>query len=294
MQRRNVLITKMGAALLAISLAVFPISAAQGDDESGHEHPVADIESIAPDVVDAAILSRTQVAAVQIPLNPAEGIDLHTSEGPLTVDLPSVDGEQQVVVREDGVVGYVNGDGSSTVPLRRDGGALQLLTVIDSPDAPVEYEYELTLPKDATPILNHDGSVSVESHDGAVLAYVPAPWAKDAVGAAVPTHYEVRGASLVQVVHHVGATYPVVADPFWIPLLRLVAQWSKHALKQIAERNITENLVKIALQEGRRTKGNEKGTSVFEANGIRVVVNDKTGTIITVTRSGGGGSSGGR
>ncbi|WP_449408337.1 DUF4258 domain-containing protein [Microbacterium maritypicum] len=211
MQRPNVLITKMGAALLAISLAVFPINAPQGDDESGHEHPVADIESIAPDVVDAAILSRTQVAAVQIPSNPAEGIDLHTSEGPLTVDLPSVDGEQQVVVREDGVVGYV-----------------------------------------------------------------------------------VRGASLVQVVHHVGATYPVVADPFWIPLLRLVAQWSKHALKQIAERNITENLVKIALQEGRRTKGNEKGTSVFEANGIRVVVNDKTGTIITVTRSGGGGSSGGR
>lgn len=62
----------------------------------------------------------------------------------------------------------------------------------------------------------------------------------------------------------------------------------------VQERNITENLVKIALQEDRRTKGKEKGTSVFEASGIRVVVNDKTGTIITVTRSGGGGGSGGR
>lgn len=212
----------------------------------------------------------------------------------MTIDVPEGEGEPQIVVADDGVVGYVNGDGSSTLPLAHADGGLQVLTVIETSDAPFSYEYALTLPEGAALILNDDGSVSVESGDGNLLAYVPAPWARDAAGASVPTYYRVQGSSLVQVVQHQGAAYPVVADPFWIPVLRLVAQWSKHALKQIAERNITENLVKIALQEGRRTKGKEKGTSVFEASGIRVVVNDKTGTIITVTRSGGGGSSGGR
>lgn len=169
-----------------------------------------------------------------------------------------------------------------------------MLTVIEESRAPERYEYDLTLPEGATAVLNEDGSVTVETGDGSVLAYVAAPWAVDSTGATVPTYYDVRGDTLIQTVRHAGASYPVVADPFWIPLLKIVAQWSKHALKQIAERNITENLVKIALQEGRRTKGKEKGTSVFEANGIRVVVNDRTGTIITVTRAGGGGSSGGR
>ncbi|WP_282847829.1 DUF4258 domain-containing protein [Microbacterium oxydans] len=120
------------------------------------------------------------------------------------------------------------------------------------------------------------------------------PWAKDASGASVPTFYGITGSTLTQVVQHQGAAYPVVADPWWIPVLGVMARISAHAAQQIAARNISQNLIRIALQEGKRTKGNEKGTSVFSANGIRVVVNDKTGNIITVIRAGGGGSSGGR
>jgi hypothetical protein len=44
---------------------------------------------------------------------------------------------------------------------------------------------------------------------------VEPPWAVDTNGRSVPTHFEVRGAALVQVVdHHTGDfAYPIVADP---------------------------------------------------------------------------------
>lgn len=48
--------------------------------------------------------------------------------------------------------------------------------------------------------------------------HAAAPWAFDANGTPVPTHYEVQGSTLVQVVDHTGAgiAYPVVADPTFI------------------------------------------------------------------------------
>lgn len=47
------------------------------------------------------------------------------------------------------------------------------------------------------------------------LGRIAAPWARDATGRAVPTRYEIRGSTLVQVVEHRGGnvSYPVVADP---------------------------------------------------------------------------------
>ncbi len=46
-----------------------------------------------------------------------------------------------------------------------------------------------------------------------VSAVIAPPWAKDASGKALPTHYEVAGATLIQNVDTTGAQYPVVADP---------------------------------------------------------------------------------
>ena len=45
-------------------------------------------------------------------------------------------------------------------------------------------------------------------------AVIAAPWARDADGAPVPTHYEVTGGTLTQIVDFTPATaFPVVADP---------------------------------------------------------------------------------
>ncbi|MEA5455521.1 DUF2599 domain-containing protein [Sinomonas sp. JGH33] len=58
-----------------------------------------------------------------------------------------------------------------------------------------------------------------------------APWAKDANGAKVATHYEVRSDGLAQIIEHRGANvaYPVVADPYFGFDLIQSARWVSHA-----------------------------------------------------------------
>ena len=63
-----------------------------------------------------------------------------------------------------------------------------------------------------------DGSVEIHSAHGELLSVVSAPWAYDANGSQVPTHYEISGNTLTQVVNHTDqdVAYPVVSDPFWL------------------------------------------------------------------------------
>jgi hypothetical protein len=61
--------------------------------------------------------------------------------------------------------------------------------------------------------MNADGGVTAASATGLPVFTVAAPWAKDANGADVPTYYRLEGTTIVQVVSHQAATYPVTADP---------------------------------------------------------------------------------
>lgn len=61
-------------------------------------------------------------------------------------------------------------------------------------------------------LLLDDGSVTVS--DGVeFLGGIAVPWAVDAEGRSLPTHYEVDGATLTQIVDTTDAVFPVVADP---------------------------------------------------------------------------------
>lgn len=247
-----------------------------------------------PDNVGTAVDWVGEGVSIEVPQVASEGISLTTAEGTVGIGLPTASSAEDAAYDPSGAVAYDNSNATTTVATVRKAGSVQITTVIEDASAPTEYAYPMDLPAAAQLSMHEDGSVSVLSADGDLVAIVDVPWAKDASGASVPTFYRITGSTLTQVVQHQGAAYPVVADPWWIPVLGVMARISAHAAQQIAARNISQNLIRIALQEGKRTKGNEKGTSVFSANGIRVVVNDKTGNIITVIRAGGGGSSGGR
>lgn len=82
--------------------------------------------------------------------------------------------------------------------------------------APGRFDYGLSLDPGSTLVIDADGVVEVLDASGAMTAGVAPAWAKDASGADVPTHYEVSGSTLTQVVDHSspGIAYPVVADPF--------------------------------------------------------------------------------
>lgn len=69
----------------------------------------------------------------------------------------------------------------------------------------------------ASLVLQDDGSVLASRADGTAIGRVERPWARDANGAEVPTHYEIAGTTLTQIIDHRSGpyAYPIVADPFW-------------------------------------------------------------------------------
>lgn len=121
------------------------------------------------------------------------------------------------VVADDGTV-VVEDDGNDVHAAVQalDDGSVRLQTVLESPDAPSTYTY--TFSDDMELVLLDDGSVEVTETitDGmtTVVGLIDAPWAIDAEGTVVPTHYTVDGTSLTQHVAHSGDfAYPITADP---------------------------------------------------------------------------------
>jgi hypothetical protein len=96
-------------------------------------------------------------------------------------------------------------------------GSAQVLITIAEEASPEDYSFELSL--NGQPALAEvlvDGSVIVTDSNGQFGAYLPAPWARDARGRGIPTHYVVEGNVLTQVVEHRsnGYEYPLTADPW--------------------------------------------------------------------------------
>jgi hypothetical protein len=78
----------------------------------------------------------------------------------------------------------------------------------------------VTVPPGGHMSVNPDGTVTVFDADGNPVSTIDAPWAYDANGTPVPTHYEIRDGQLVQVVDTAGIEnllYPILADPELTP-----------------------------------------------------------------------------
>lgn len=191
---------------------------------------VAAIQQLAPDAVadsvgkakstdaDTAAAVEKDGRTVSVPTDAADGIKIAGGDAPaVTIGLPfAKDASDAAESQVAGVVVYNNNNGSSTVPVVRDG-SVQISTVIDNANAPTRYDYPMDLAAGRRLQLNADGSVIAAGEDGSVSVYVAAPWAKDANGYLVPTHYEINGNTLTQVVDFTANTaFPVVADPtYW-------------------------------------------------------------------------------
>jgi hypothetical protein len=90
-----------------------------------------------------------------------------------------------------------------------------MLTIIDNPNAPTEYNYDVTLPDGGYITVGNDGSAIIIGYDQEPVAMVSAPWAKDANGKVIETYFTTDGSTLTQhIIHNVeGVIYPVTADP---------------------------------------------------------------------------------
>lgn len=292
--KSSTVIAGLATSALALSFAV-PAHADQGV-----ESEYAAIASVAPEVLEGnagrvadgevALVGTDGAESIAVAADPQDGIHVPIGDEFFTIGIPNDQSASDAAEISDNLVSFDGNDGSVTVPIVKGEGELQILTVIEKSEASTQYEYELDLPDGVHLEMVVDGRVIlVNTADDIVVGWFAKPWARDAEGVEVATHFTVEQNRLIQTVQHVGASYPVVADPWWIPAIKAVARWTTHALQQQAARNISDAAIKAALQEGRRTAGNQAGTSVFTNNGIRVVVNNRTGAIISVTRTSGGG-----
>lgn len=95
-------------------------------------------------------------------------------------------------------------------------GTQQTLFMLTSPESDRVQRFALDVPEGGRAYVRDDGGVDVVDADGRVVRQVDRPWAFDAAGRPVATHYEVDPDSgdLVQVVEPSDdAVYPIVADP---------------------------------------------------------------------------------
>jgi len=176
---------------------------------------------------NSAAVSTTDGTTVDVPKDAADGVGITSNDGAtLTVTPPVADASGTGKVVADGVVAYPSKDGSATAVQATDNGGVRMLTVIDNADAPTRYPYNVSVPDGGSIKLNDDGSAVVFDGSGQPIASVAPPWATDANGNAVPTHFEVNadGTTLTQVIDHNanGVAYPVTADPFWSTLWSFV------------------------------------------------------------------------
>ncbi len=208
--RVGVVATAVGGLLLA-SLGATAAAASEDDGDVLAALAVTAQTDEAPDVLSDN--ADPASVGVTVPGNSADPVVIDSGAVEIGVTLPGTAADAVTV--GGGLVGFDGGDGSTAVPVVKDDGSVQLISVIDGASSPTEYRYELDLPAGATLESVDDGGVAVTAADGSVLYAILAPWAVDANGAAVTTTYTVDGNDLVQhVAHDASNAYPVVADPW--------------------------------------------------------------------------------
>lgn len=212
--------------LVGLGLALSSVVPAYADDQQAQaDEMVALIQEVvetAPigdesvQVTDDGISASVDGLRIEVPKDPEEGIVLGSGAASVTIGLPFADEANTAVsTRQAGTTVYDNNNSSVTVPVIRDDGGVQISTVITTSDAPHEYSYPISLPGDVKLVKGARGDVSATPSGSTVpTIYIAPPWAEDAAGNPIPTHYEVRDDTVTQVVEFTEeAVFPVVADP---------------------------------------------------------------------------------
>lgn len=166
------------------------------------------------------VSKRGGYSLVVIPANPANQVKVSSGDGTtVLIGMPFASQAKLGSMITDGAVAYDNQNESSTAVLAKEDGSLQIATVLASRKAPARYTYRLTLPAGAKANIGADGGVNFSGANGKYIGGIAPAWSRDARGAEVPTHYELSGSNLTQIVDHqaIDYAYPIVADP-WLGL----------------------------------------------------------------------------
>lgn len=196
----------IGFAVLVAVAGATPVVAAPAPDTG------AAIE-VAADRVDAAQRVKARTTAAADLADEADDRSTLTDAGGRGIGAALVGASPVAGRTADGRTVFRDALPATDAGVELTDSGLRLTTALKDGRAPEEFRYDLSLPAGTSLRQLPNGSIDVVGPDGRPVASVNRPWAFDATGAAVPTHYRVEGSVLVQRVEHRGAVYPVVADP---------------------------------------------------------------------------------
>ncbi|MDH6181579.1 hypothetical protein M2152_001761 [Microbacteriaceae bacterium SG_E_30_P1] len=206
--------------LATIAIVASPTVAANASDTDPVPPVVAEVLA---DASTEAVLDGTSVqvdtagVAIELPADPSEPVVLATDVGTeVTVGLP-VSGEGTSQLKpEDSAVVHDSGDGSEIIPLVREDGTLQILSVLDDERSPTAFSYPISATAAVALVEIPGGGVAAIDDAGDAVIEIEAPWALDSRGRDVPTRFAIDGMTLTQTIDTSSLTpddFPVVADP---------------------------------------------------------------------------------
>lgn len=275
-KKHKIMLSAVTVAALVAGVG-FAAPAAAEDPGVEAEQLLSVIESVAPDVlentastestVDDAATYSSELTTVEVPRSADEALSLSGLNRDLQISLPFAEQASDAIITDDGITSFDNNNGSTTVPIVHEDGSLQLLTVIEGPDAPTRYDYEISVPKGGSMDLLESGAVLITDASGNFVGAIVPPWAKDATGKSLPTEYEVNGTTVTQVVEHAqGTKYPVVADP-WLGIQLFKFWWTGSWRGDITYNATVTDAGAVVLGGGGGVGGYVAGGIVFRANG---------------------------
>lgn len=162
-------------------------------------------------------------AKIMLPQNAKQAVNVTDLENPnasFKINLPT---QFTGNATNSGSTAIYTGNQSSLGLQNTEEGFRALITM-NSSQASHRYSFNISLPtgahlETATQLLGKEydtGEVFVISAQNEIIEIIDAPWAKDSTEASVPTHYEVSGNTITQVVDfNENTKFPVVADPNW-------------------------------------------------------------------------------
>lgn len=215
----------LGSGVLALTLSMGSMTAAHADDGTTAtevQNAIATVPGLADTSnevttqsdADSATIATVNGMTVDVPKDADNSVKVTSGGQQITFDMPDASQAQTGTVTANGIVAYpTNGDHANAVQTD-DNGGVRFIQVLNGPDAPEEFHYDLHLPANSSIARLADGSLLV--HTPTQDYAIETPWAYDATGKKVWTQFFTDGESGIDlVVNHYGEdlTYPITADP---------------------------------------------------------------------------------
>ena len=107
-----------------------------------------------------------------------------------------------------------NSDKKADFFISADKSSFTVLLELASKDAPTTYDFDVLMPDGSLLALTEEGAVDIIGSDGIAVGTFNKPWALDAQGKQVATHYQINGRTISQVIQpNADTVYPIIADP---------------------------------------------------------------------------------